>query len=259
MVTIAIANQKGGVGKTTISFNLVKILSRKKGIGVLAVDNDPQGNLTCSFIEKLQDQYGNTIAAYDGKPLQPLKISNNLYLLCSNINLAPVADREFQVIFKLKESLERLSHQNPGLFNFIIIDCLPSFGHLHLAALNAADYVLIPIKPAPYALAGIKDLFDTIKKIRKYFNPTLKTLGIIINQVDGRSPVIEREMEAALRDKYGSMVFNSTIRKRIKLVESSALQNPISDYDPNGPSAKEFKSVTNEIIRRLRNQNGKQI
>ena len=174
-----------------------------------------------------------------------------------NINLAPVAEREFQVIFRLKESLERLCSDDPERFNYVIIDCLPSFGHLHLAALNAADYVLIPIKPDPYALAGIKDLFDTIKKILKYFNPKLKTLGIIINQVDGRSPVIEREMEEALRDMYGSMVFKSTIRKRIKLVESSALQSPISEYDPSGPSAKEFKALANEIIMRLRGKNGK--
>jgi chromosome partitioning protein len=226
---------------------------------VLGVDNDPQSNLTSSFLENPKDLSGNIIAAYDGKPLEPLKISNSLHLLCSNINLAPVAEREFQVIFRLKESLERLCSENPESFDYIIIDCLPSFGHLHLAALNAADYVLIPIKPAPYALAGMKDLFDTIKKTRKYFNPKLKTLGIIINQVDGRSPVIEREMEEALRDLYDNMVLKSSIRKRIKLVESSALQSPISEYDPNGPSAKEFKAVANEIIRRLRHQNGKQI
>jgi len=257
MITIAITNQKGGVGKTTISFNLAQILSRKRKSIVLAADNDPQSNLTSSFLENHEDLSGNILAAYDGKPLQPLKISNSLYLLCSNINLAPVAEREFQVIFRLKESLERLCSQNPERFDYVIIDCLPSFGHLHLAALNAADYVLIPIKPDPYALACIKDLFDTIKKIRKYFNPKLKTLGIVINQVDGRDLVIEREMEEALRDMYGSMVLKSTIRKRIKLVESSALKRPISEYDPNGLSAKEFKTVANEIIRRLRHQNGK--
>lgn len=257
MVTIAIANQKGGVGKTTISFNLAKILSKRRKSIVLAVDCDPQGNLTSSFIEKLQDRSCNIIAAFDGNSLKPLKITNSLYLLCSNINLAPVSEREFQVIFRLKEGLERLSDEDPVRFNYVIIDCLPSFGHLHLAALNAADYVLIPIKPTPYALAGMKDLFETIEKTRKYFNPKLKALGIIINQADGRNPVIEREMEAALRDMYGDIVLKSTIRKRIKLVESSALQSSITEYDPHGPSAQEFKAVVNEIIRRLKQKNGK--
>jgi chromosome partitioning protein len=259
MITIAVANQKGGVGKTTISFNLAQILSNKKRITVLAVDNDPQGNLTSSFLEKTEDLAGNISDAYDEKPLRPIKISNSLYLLGSDINLAPIAEREFQVIFRLKEGLERLVAEYPKRFDYVVIDCLPSFGHLQLAALNAADYVLIPIKPAPYALVGLKDLFNTVKKIRKYFNPKLKPLGIVINQADGRNPIIEREMEAALLETYGDLVLKSRIRKRIKLVESSALQSPISEYDPNGPSAAEFKVLANEIIARLKNKDGKQI
>jgi chromosome partitioning protein len=256
MVTIAIANQKGGVGKTTIAFNLAQLLSRKRHKKVLAIDNDPQGNCTASFIADTDGKGGEILDAYDGKPLQPVSITKSLYLLGANINLAPVAEREFSVIFKLKEALGNLTRQDGPEFDYILIDCLPSFGHLHLAALNAADYLLIPVKPAPYAMAGMNDLFKTIEKIRKYFNPELKILGIVINQVDGRNLVLQREMESALREAHGNLVFKSKIKKRIKLEESPVFHKSILQYDPKGPAAEDFKALGNELIRRL-NKNGK--
>lgn len=151
MVIIAISNQKGGVGKTTIAFNLSHILASKRCFKVLAMDNDPQGNLTSSFFENKDDLKGNILNAYEGKPLEPESISNNLDFLGANISLAQVAERNFQIIFRLKEEIEKLqSLPKSDPYDYIIIDCLPSFGNLHLAALTAADYVLIPVKPAPY-------------------------------------------------------------------------------------------------------------
>lgn len=129
MVAIAISNQKGGVGKTTLSLNLAQLMSRKRRTNVLAVDNDPQGNMTGSFIESLDGSDGETLAAYDDKPLKPAKITKSLYLLSADINLAPVAERDFSVIFKLKEALESLGKRNAPGFDYIFIDCLPSFGH----------------------------------------------------------------------------------------------------------------------------------
>ena len=261
MITIAIANQKGGVGKTTIAFNLAQIFASKRSTRVIAIDNDPQGNLTSSFLENPSDLAANLLAAYNEKPLEPFEVSKNLYLVGSNIGLSTVAERDFQVIFKLKEALESLKRRNnpgktgkpPSLkFDYAIIDCLPSFGHLHLAALNAADYVLIPVKPAPYALAGMKDLFATIDKAKKYFNPNLQILGIVINQFDGRRPVMEREMEGVLRETYGDLVLKTKINKRIKIEESPAFQQGIMAYDPKGPAAQEFKNMANEILRRIK-------
>ncbi len=223
MITIAVANQKGGVGKTTISFNLAQILAQKYKYKVLAIDNDPQGNLTSSFLEDPSLLKGNILDAYEGKDLNPEKISDNLQFLGANITLAPVAERSFYVIFKLKESLENLyKSSNSSNYDFAIIDCLPSFGHLHLSALNASDYILIPVKPAPYSLAGMKDLFDIIEKTKKHINPSLDVLGIVINQVDGRRPILQREMEEALREAYESLVFKAMINKRIKVEESPA-------------------------------------
>ena len=246
VVTIAVTNQKGGVGKTTISFNLAQILAAIHQKRVLAIDNDPQGNLTTSFKEGPAES--NIIDVYDGKPLMAEVISENLSFIGADIGLASVAERDFQVVFKLKESLHKLIDCQ----DFIIVDCLPSFGHLQLSALNAADYVLIPVKPAPYALAGIKDLFETIGKAQKYFNPDLKILGIVINQSDGRRLVMETEMEHALRDTYGDLVFKNKINKRVKIEESPAFQKSIVDYRPEEQAAAEFCAFTKELLQRIK-------
>ena len=250
MITIAIANQKGGVGKTTIAFNLAQILSNRHSFKVLVIDNDPQGNLTSSFLENPDELKAHTLDAYNERRFKPMQISNNLYFIGSNINLAQVAEQSFRTILKLKQAIKWFNEkQKAGKFDCTIIDCSPSFGHLHLAALNAADFVLIPVKPAPYALAGLKDLFNTIEKARRFYNPRLKVLGIVVNQVDGRKPVIEREMEEVLRETYGDLVLKAKINKRIKVEESPAFQKPITVYDPNGKSAQEFKAMTSEIVR----------
>jgi chromosome partitioning protein len=225
MVTIAVVNQKGGVGKTTIAFNLAQILAVQRKKNILAVDNDPQANLTSSFLEEPVESKANVITAYDEKPLIPQQISESIGLLGSDTNLAAVAERDFSMIFRLEESLKTIQTDPESKnFDFIIIDCLPSFGHLHLAALTAADYVIIPVKPAPYALAGMKDLFETIKKAKKYFNADLKILGIVINQADGRKPVIEREMEQVLREAYGELVFKTKINPCATIINAQRRQ-----------------------------------
>jgi chromosome partitioning protein len=252
MITIAVANQKGGVGKTTIAFNLTNILASVHNKKVLTVDNDPQGNLTSSLLEDPSKLDAHTLKAYTEEQFMPMQVSENLYLLGSDITLAQVAEGDFQAIFKLKENIKSLDvNTERGGFDYVVIDCLPSFGHLHLAALNAADFVLIPVKPSPYALAGMKDLFQIIESAKKHFNPTLSVIGIIINQVDGRKPVIEREMEEALRETYGDLVLKAMINKRVKVEESPALQKAITAYDPNGPAADEFNAMVAEIIGRI--------
>ncbi len=124
MITIAVANQKGGVGKTTIAFNLATILSGKRQTKVLAIDNDPQGNLTSSFLENPAVLKANILSAYNDDPFTPQEFSPFLDFFGADINLAPVAERDFQTIFGLKESLAGMN----GKYNYCVIDTLPSFG-----------------------------------------------------------------------------------------------------------------------------------
>ena len=137
-------------------------------------------------------------------------------------------------------------------FDYVIIDSLPSFGHLHLATLTAADHVLIPVKPAPYSLAGLKDLLKTIERAKKYFNPSLNILGIVINQVDGRNLVLEREMEKTVRETYKDLVFKARIRKRVSIEESPAFQKSITAYAPKSQPSKDFISLTREVLGRIK-------
>jgi chromosome partitioning protein len=252
MITIAVANQKGGVGKTTISLNLAKILTARRGTRVLAIDNDPQGNLTASFLHDPKDLKANTLALYDGNLLDPHQISEKLYLIGSNITLSPVAERDFHVIFKLKEYLQQYLKEGRKSLDYVVIDCPPSFGNLQLAALCAADYVLVPVKPSPYSLAGLVELFKTVEKVQKYFNHDLKILGILVNLVDGRKLVLEREMEHALRQTYGNLVFKTRIKKRVRIEESPVFQQAVTGYDTGSPAAKEFRRMVNELLQRIK-------
>jgi len=192
-----------------------------------------------------------TLTAYDGKTFHPQSINGkgNIALLGANIDLAPISERDFHVIYKLREYIESVKDQ----FDFCIIDCLPSFGYLHLAALIAADYVLIPVKLAKYPLVGMNELFKTLEKVKKHNNPNLDVLGIVINQFDGRKLVMERDMEESLREIYRDNVLKTKINKRVKIEESPAFQKSITEYDPKGASAKEFKALTTELLRRLKN------
>lgn len=244
---IAVVNQKGGVGKTTITFNLAKGLA-ERGYKVLAVDNDPQGNLTGAFLEDPTTLKADVLAIYEERAtITPQPAGSNLALIGANIHLSKIADGNFEVIYKLKEGLEGLKEQ----YDFILIDCLPSFGYLNMAALNVSDFVLIPTKPAPFALMGLKDLFSTIEKAKKRINKNLKVLGVILNLVEGRKTTIGEELEETLRENYSELVFQTRLFKGTKLEESPSFNQSISEYDPQGKPALQFQNFIDEFLRRL--------
>lgn len=132
--------------------------------------------------------------------------------------------------------------------------CLPSFGYLMKAALKAADYVLIPAKPSPFALMGLTDLMDTVEKITRRINPKLKILGIVLNLVEGRTTLLSNGLQETIREQYGKKVFVVELVKGVKFEESIMYNQSITEYDPNTKGATNFRLFTDELLQRL---NGK--
>jgi chromosome partitioning protein len=249
-IIISIINQKGGVGKTTITFNLSKELSSRK-YKVLVIDNDPQANLTSCFLEDpvLLPPEANILCWYEDKlsKSKPLKITEHLHLLGSNIHLSRISDKGIEVIYALKEGCESVKDS----YDFIIIDCLPSFGYLNLASLNCSDFVLVPTKPAPFATAGLQDLFDSVEKAQRRMNPGLKSLGIVLNLVEGKNTNLAKDIEKVLRSNYNNQVFNTILQKGVKFEESPALNLSVSEYDPTSKSSEQFVKFTDEFLERI--------
>lgn len=248
---IAITNQKGGVGKTTLTFNLAKGLAAL-GNKILVIDNDPQANLTSCFFNDPSELpiQSNILKIYEeqNKLITPFKVSENIDLLGSDIHLSKIIENGIDVIYTLREGIETLSKN----YNYIFIDCLPSFGYLNLAALNAAKYVLIPTKPSPFSTAGLKDLFENIEKVKRRMNKNLKVAGIILNLVEGKNTKMAKEIEEVLRESYSGYMFSSIIRKGVKLEESPAVNMSIMEYDPKGKDASQFNLFLNEFLNRVR-------
>ncbi len=251
-VTVAVTNQKGGVGKTTITFNLSKELAAR-GHKTLVIDNDPQANLTSCFLEDPTNlpADANILALYEERiqNSKPLIVNDRLHLLGSDIHLSKVAEKGIDVIFSLKEGTDHFRKN----YDFIIIDCLPSFGHLNLAALNASNFVLVPAKPAPFTLSGLQDLFESISRANKRMNPNLKSLGIVLNLVEGRNTNLAKDIEKVLRSNYEEGVFQTVLQKGVKFEESPALNMSVSEYDPKGKSSEQFIRFADEFLERIQN------
>lgn len=242
---ITVTNQKGGVGKTIIAYQLARALAAS-GKRVLAIDNDPQGNLTENCLPGGEDITAHALDIYREKAPAPQPVAPRLDLIGSDINLAPVADQDFEVIFKLKEGLDHYRDS----YDFIVVDSVPSFGHLHIAALACPDFCLIPAKPSRHAFSGLADQFGSIGKAKKRLNPGLKVLGIILNLIDTKKVVLERNFEEKLRQEYGQLVFTSVFHKRIAYEEATTLGQYIGDYDKK-TSKNEFDAFFKEFQKRI--------
>lgn len=243
---VAVANQKGGVGKTTLAMNLATGLSMS-GYKTLAIDNDPQGNLTAYLLDDHQSSLrSHVIQLYDGEKADPQMVTENLFLFGADKHLSTVPERGFDAVYGLKEGLEHLERD----FDFVVIDCLPGLENLLLASLTAADNVLIPLEPAPFPVLGLSDLMDTIDKTKKRLNPLLDIMGIVFNKVDGHAIVMEKQIIDALEESYGNLLFETKLIKRIKVAESTGTHTSIFNYDKGGFSDKNFRAFVEEFVER---------
>lgn len=243
---ITVTNQKGGVGKTIIAYQLSRALAAT-GNRVLAVDNDPQGNFSENCLPGGEEVTAHVMGLYQGQAPSPQPVAPGLDLIGSDIQLAPVADQNFEVIFKLREGLEQYRDN----YDYIIVDSVPSFGQLHIAALACPDFCLIPAKPSRHAFSGLSDQFGSIEKAKKRLNPDLKILGIILNLIDTKNVILERNFEERLRQEYGKAVFRAMLYKRVAYEEATTLGEFIEDYDKK-TAKNEFAVFFQEFQNRIK-------
>ena len=247
--TIAIANQKGGVGKTTTAVNLAAVLA-SKGFSVLLVDADPQGNATSgvgiqrgSFRKSIYHcvVLGASVeeTVLDTEILQLKVLPANKDLAGAEVELVDVEHRES----RLRQALESLD----ATYQYIIIDCPPSLGLLTLNALTAAKSLLVPIQCEYYALEGVTELFDTLARIRRLYNPGLTIEGLLLTMYDERTN-LSSAVASDLRDFYGQQVFDTVIPRNVRLAEAPSYGKPITVYDPHSKGAEAYSQLAKEII-----------
>ncbi len=246
---IAIANQKGGVGKTTTSVNIAASLAaaEKK---VRLIDSDPQGNSTSGMGIDRKDLSGSTYDLYIGKKsLQEIKKSTHfpwLDVVPAGIDLVGVEVELIQRISR-ERVLKRALDPVRNLYDYILIDCPPSLGLLTVNSLTAADSVLIPVQTEYYALEGLSALMNTIKLIKQDLNPDLAIEGVLLTMYDSRNNLAE-QVAQEVRKFFGNKVFTTVIHRNVALSEAPSHGKPVLLYDIRSRGAQSYLELAKEVL-----------